>query len=111
MLENRATVAARLEHKWLHGHVVPEKVNSIYCDPMAFRAQIVPGGEWIVVLCQNGALHLRKPGSDILCAVDGSFAEIVAEVGANDGMSLGVSVSDSGKIFLSLTIFGFWDTM
>lgn len=92
--------------------IVPETVSTMACDSTAFRAQFVPGGDWIVVLCKNGVLHLRKAGSDTVCTVDTSFAEVVAEVGANDGLSIDVSVeSETGEIFLLLSIFGSWDTM
>jgi len=114
MIERRASIAARLEHKWLQrdcSDIVPETVSASACDSAAFRAQFVPGGDWIIVLCKNGVLHLRKTGSDIVCAVDTSFAEVVAEVGANDGLSMSVSVADNGEIFLALTIFGSWDTI
>lgn len=113
MLDQHVIIASRLERKWLeHDHnIVPETVNTNDCDSMAFRAQLVPGGEWIIVLCKNGALHLRKTGSDSICSMDNSFAEVAAEVGINDGMSMNVSASDTGKIFLSLSIFGSWDTM
>lgn len=113
MLEQRAPITSRLERKWLQkGHsIVPETVDTIDCDSMAFRAQLVPGGEWIIVLCKNGVLHLRKTGSDAVCAVDISFAEVAAEVGVNDGMGMTISASDAGELFLSLTIFGSWDTM
>ncbi|KAF7986583.1 hypothetical protein HWV62_26346 [Athelia sp. TMB] len=102
-----------MEHKWLQDRVAPESVVTIDCESTAFRAQLVPGGEWLVLLCRNGMLHLRQAssGTAAVRVAESSFAEVVAQVGVNDGMSMDISVVNSGEIFLSLTIFGFWDTM
>jgi len=110
----RLQLASHLEHKWTQDRIIPASVITTECDSSTFKAQLVPGGEWVVLLNRNGTLELRKVASrdaKTVRVTEISFAEVVAQVGAHDGMNMDISTSEFGEIFLSLTIFGFWDTM
>jgi hypothetical protein len=89
----------------------PNKVQSTSCDSLAVQAQIVHGGQWVIILYRDGTLHLREIGSDIPLVVDDTFKTIVDDVGGNDGMNMSLSLSDSHETLLSLTIFCSWDAL
>jgi len=89
-----------------HQHnLMPRKVQSTACGSHAVHARITHGGKWVVVLYGDGTLHLREPGSDIPSVVDDTFKAIVDDFGANDGMDMSLSLSDSNDTLLLLTIF------
>lgn len=85
--------------------IKPTKVQSMSCDSLVVQAQIVHGGQWVVMLYGDGTLHLREIGCDIASVVDGTFKAIVDDVGGNDGINMSLSLSDCHETLLSLTIF------
>ena len=97
--------------KALEQNIVPKTVQSRPCDSFAIQAQIIYGGQWIVILHGDGTLHLRKPDSDTPSAVDDTFREIVDDIGPNDGLKMSLSLSDTLEPLLCLTIFCSWDAL
>lgn len=91
--------------------IVPKKVQSTACDPLAVQAQIIHGGQWIVIMYADGTLHLQEPGSDIPSVVDETFRDIVDGIGVNDGINMSLSLSASHETLLSLTVFCSWDAL
>jgi len=94
-----------MDHQQLQHNIIPKKVQSTACGSHAVHARIVHGGQWVAVLYGDGTLHLREPGSDIPSVVDDTFKAIVDDFGANDGMNMSLSLSDSNDTLLLLTIF------
>jgi hypothetical protein len=100
-----------MEHQQLQQNLYPKKAQSTACDSLVVQAQIIHGGQRIVILYADGTLHLREPSSEIPLVVDDTFKTVVDDIGANDGMNMSLSLSDSHETLLSLTIFCSWDAL
>lgn len=105
---HRDTPHMDMDHQ---SNLFPQKVQSSACDSHAVQAQIIRGGQWIVILCSDGILHLHQPGSDMPSVVDDTFKATVDSIGTNDGVNMSLSVSDYNESLLLLTIFCSWDAL
>ena len=57
-LRQKATHMTRLDRRWYQGSLMPTKIQRYHCASDAHSVHFVQGGEWVIIMFQDGRLEL-----------------------------------------------------